>query len=81
MTKTTKTTKSSAQTIDWAFLTNKLVADTYKRFVKGDSSVREIQREFRNTEYLRDFNRLVRRSGVVKAREAARSALRRKKLV
>lgn len=88
---TTKTTKPAARstidkpaarsTIDWSFLSNRQAADAFKRFVSGSSTVTEIRAEFKNTEYSRIFNRLLRDRKADKARNVARLALKRRNLI
>lgn len=73
-------------TTDWSMLSNKKVADAFKRFVRAESSARELSKEFKNCEVNGEdcstvFNRLVRKDGVDKLRQRARSALKRRKLI
>lgn len=68
--------------INWGdILSNSKVLDAYLRFSEGKSSCREITNEFKNTEFAGSFRNLIRRGGAVKAKRAAREALRRRALI
>lgn len=73
-------TKSERKTVNWNFLSNKMVADAFRRFVNGSSTVKEVRTELKNTEYSRVFNRLLKDRGVLKTKDAARLALTRRGL-
>jgi hypothetical protein len=66
--------------ISWEFLENPFIADVYKRFVRGQSA-NQIRQELKNSEWAGSFGSLIKLKGVQKARNCARLALKRRKLL
>lgn len=62
-------------------LSNAKVLDAYSRFATGKSTRTDLEREFKNTEYAGSFRTLVRNGGAVRAKNATRKALQRRRLL